>query len=352
VTTRWRTLAALLAVLGRPTWWILGLAGFLVRGGIVLFALAIVTLPSPLALSNVLGPLVTPLYLGRIEPTTVALIGGAIALLALWLVIGAWIAAATEVVLVRDGRQAAADEGLATVPERPPGRMLISRSAAAHLLALAPLAFTLGIASVQIFAVAYRELVNPTNASPIVLRVVGGALGPVVAVVVVWVIGELVGGAAVRRIVLGGESVIGSVVRSMLDLVRRPGSALIAPLVPLAILAVDLAAVLAVVSLVWAEVRDRLVRPLDEPVATALALATLGAAWCLALLVTGLIDAWRSVALTFDMEHRVGRRILHPTPPATAGDGGSGSGRPAGTIGPTTLGRPGDWSAGDRGGSL
>ncbi|MEO5939652.1 MAG: hypothetical protein ABIZ72_02010 [Candidatus Limnocylindrales bacterium] len=348
MTTRGRTLAALLVVLGRPTWWILGLAGFLVRGGIVLFALAIVTLPSPLALSNVLGPLVTPLYLGRIEPSTIVLIGGGIALLALWLVVGAWIAAATEVVLVRDARQAGADEGVTTGLERPPGRMLISRSAAAHLLALAPLAFTLGIASVQIFAVAYRELVNPTNASPIVLRVVGGALGPVAAIIVAWVLGELVGGAAVRRIVLGGESVVGSVVRSVRDLVRRPGSAIIAPLVPLAILVIDLVTVLAVVSLVWSEVRDRLVRPLDEPIATALALASLGAAWCLALLVTGLIDAWRSVALTFEMD----RSAAGGTAPwANAAESG-GSGSPAGTIGASTPGRPGDWSAGDGGGSL
>src|SRR6476660_768593 len=101
MTTRGATLAALLAALGRPSWWILALAGFLVRGGILLFVVAIVTLPSPLALSNVLGPIVTPLYLGRIEPTTLTLIGigvlGAIA----WILAGGWFAAATEVALVR-----------------------------------------------------------------------------------------------------------------------------------------------------------------------------------------------------------------------------------------------------------
>ena len=52
MTIAGRTLAALLAVLGRPSWWMLGLAGFLVRGGIVVFLVAIITLPSPLALSH------------------------------------------------------------------------------------------------------------------------------------------------------------------------------------------------------------------------------------------------------------------------------------------------------------
>jgi hypothetical protein len=351
VTTRGRTLAALLAVLGRPSWWVLGLAGFLVRGGILAFALAIVSLPSPLALANVLGPIVTPIYLGRVEPATVALVVSVIGLLVAWLVCGSWIAAATEVVLVRDARHAAVDEGLPTGPERPPGRLLVSRSLAARLLALVPLAAVLGIGSVQISTVAYRELVNPTDAGPIVLRVVSGALGPVIAIVVVWFLGELVGGLAVRRVVLGGEPVGGAVIRAAGDLVRRPLGALVAPLATFAILVVDLAAVLAVVVIVWTEVRIRLNRPLDEPLATGLAIATLGAAWCLALLVTGLIVAWRSAAMTFEVEADRADDPGREGAFSTAGpDPGSGS--DAGTIGASSERRPGDWSAGERGGSL
>ena len=348
MTTRGRTLAALLAALGRPSWWILGLAGFLVRGGIVVFVLAIVTLPSPLALSNVLGPIVTPLYLGSVEPATVALIAGGIAFLVAWLVCGGWIAAATEVVLVRDARRAASDEGLPIGPDRSSGRLLISRAAAAHLLALIPLTFVLGVGSVQIFNVAYRELVNPSDASSIVLRVVAGASGPVVAIVVVWVLGELVGGLAVRRIVLGDEPIVGALLRSAADLVRRPVGSLIAPLVAIAVLVVDLAAVLAVVVLVWTDVRSRLIRPLDEPLATGLTVATLGAAWCLALLLTGLIEAWRSAAMTFEIE----RSAPGAAAPFVDPGDGSRSGSDAGTIGASAPHRPGDWSAGDQGGSL
>jgi hypothetical protein len=350
MTTRGGTLAALLAALGRPSWWILALAGFLVRGGIVVFAVAIVTLPSPLALSNVLGPIITPLYLGHVEPTTLALIVTGIVAVVAWIVAGGWFAAATEVVLVRDAQRAAADEGLPVGPDRPSGRLLTSRAAAAHLLALLPAAVTLGLGSVGIFGVAYRELVNPSDAGPIVLRVVAGAAGPVAAIVVVWVIGEIVGGMAVRRIVVGGEPVGAAVLRAAADLVRRPGGSLVAPLAAAAVLAVDLAAVLAVVMLVWTEVRGRLVDAAGDPIAIGLALLTLGAAWCLALLVTGLIGAWRSAAMTFETERRAALAVAGAVP---AGGGGSRSGTPdGGTIGASPQRRPGDWSADDRGGSL
>ena len=349
MTTRGATLAALLAALGRPSWWILALAGFLVRGGIVVFLVAIVTLPSPLALSNDLAPLLTPLYFGRLEPTTLALLVGAVVTVVAWIVAGGWFAAATEVVLVRDARQAA-HEGLPTGPVLPAGRMLISRSAVAHLVALIPMAFALGVGSVQIFGVAYRELVNPSDAGPIVLRVVRGASGPIVWIVVAWILGELVGGMAVRRIVLGGESVLGSVLRSAVGLVCRPAGGLVAPLVTTAVLAIDLAAILTVVMLVWTEVRTRIADPFAEPLATALALVTLGAAWCLALLVTGLIDAWRSAAMTFEVE----RTVATPTAWSTATDeGGSQAGPPSGgTFGASAHRLPGDWSADDPGGSL
>jgi hypothetical protein len=350
VTTRGATLAALLSALGRPSWWILALAGFLVRGGIVLFLVAIVTLPSPLALSNVLGPIVTPLYFGRFEPTTVTLIAVAMVPVVAWIVAGGWFAAATEVALIREARRSARDEGLPIQEVRPDGSLLIGRAAAAHLIALIPMAVTLGFGSVQIFGVAYSELVNPSSTGPIVLRVIGGALGPVVAIVIAWVLGELVGGMAVRRIVIGGEPVVGAVLRSASDLLRRPAGGLLAPLVTSAVLAADLGAVLAVVMIVWVEARTRLLHALDDPLATAITIATLGAAWCLALLVTGLIDAWRSAAMTFELERRTGPATTRPT---VGRDGKSQPGPTGGgTIGVPGQGRPGDWSADDPGGSL
>jgi len=344
------TLTALRATIGRPAWWILALAGFLVRGGIVLFLVAIVSLPSPLALSNILGPLVTPLYLGRLEPATAALIALGIATILGWLIAGSWLGAATEVALIRDVRRTIARSGpavrqaVAADPDGFTGRVLAARA-----LALLPLALTLGIGSVRIFDVTYRELVNPSSAGSIVLRVIIGAAGPVAAIIVAWLLGEIVGGVAARRIVLNGESVRAAVGRAAIDLVRRPGGTVISALSTTILLALDLIATLAVVGGAWTEARSQLVAPHLDLLLTGLALLALGAAWCLALLMTGLVDAWRGAAMTLETE-----RAVAAVEPKAAGSQPNGLPvDPAGgTIGASSGHRPGDWSDGHPGGSL
>lgn len=308
MTTRGVTLAALLATLGRPDWWILGLAGFLVRGGIVVFLLAIVVLPSPLALSGMLGPWIVPLALGRLVPEAALVLGLGAATALAWLLVGGWFAATTEIVLVRDAQAMARDEGLPIRSARPVPRWLIARVTAAHLAAQIPLVITTILATVEVVGVAYVELTRPSDDGSLVGRVVAGSVGPLAAIVAVWALGEIVGGLAARRIILGGESVGGGLLRAAADIVRRPGGSLVAPLLTGVVLVLDLAALLAVVGIVWSEARARLADPLADPVATVLTLATLGAGWCLALIVTGLIDAWRSVAMTVEEERAAAAR--------------------------------------------
>jgi hypothetical protein len=314
-TTRGVTLTALMTALGRPDWWILALAGFLVRGGIVLFLLAIVSLPSPLAMSIALGPIITPLYLGQVLPEAIALIAAAVGAAVAWLVAGSWFAAATEVVLVRDARAAAIEDGLPVSAARGRGRLLITRSAAAHLLAHVPTLVGAALASTAIVDVLYRELVNPSSDAPLVPRVIGGATGPIGAVLALWLVGELVGGLAVRRVVRG-EGLFAAVARAAGDVVRHPVS-LLASLGTVLVLALDLAATLLVVTIVWTDMRDRLVQPLDDPLATGLGLATFVGAWGLALVVTGLIAAWRSAAMTYEAE-RVAARSAARLPSGAA----------------------------------
>ncbi|MFL5777997.1 MAG: hypothetical protein ACJ761_03540 [Chloroflexota bacterium] len=301
-TTRGVTLAALMAALARPAWWVLALAGFLVRGGIVLFLVSIVTLPSPLTLSVIFGPVVTQIYFGRVEPATAILIGFAIAAGVLWLLAGTWFAAATEVVLVRDAHVVASDEGLPIGRPEPDGRHLVTRAACAHLLALVPFLIVLAFGSMAIIDETIRELLNPSDGSPVALRVLAGSVLPLVVIGVTWLLAEIVGGLAVRRVVLLDEPVFGAVGRASLDLVRRPIGALAAPLVTTVVLAFDLVAVLLVVTIVWNDVRDRLIQPLVDPVSTALGLATFAGAWLLALVVTGLIAAWRSAAMSLETD--------------------------------------------------
>ncbi len=340
MTTRGATLAAFLAVLGRPAWWLLGLAGFLARGGILLFLLAIVTLPSPLAVSNLVSPLLVPIVFGGVTPAMAVFFVVGIAAVAALVLVGAWIGAATEVVLIGDARRAAPEEGVPAVAERDPGGWQISRVAIAHLVAHVPLAIAVALGSIRIINVAYVELTTPTDIStPLPLRVVAGAVTPILAIVVTWIIGEIAGGWAARAIVLEGRSIRHAVVAAYGDLVSRPGSSLLASLLTTAVLAIDLAAMLAAVDLAWTAARSHLVEVPADPVAIGLALASFAAIWAVALLVAGLIDAWRSVAMTFE-----GVRILAVTE-------ASGS-HADGTFGASANGRPGDWSAGNEGGSL
>jgi len=346
VTTRGVTLAALLAALSRPSWWLLALAGFLVRGGVLLFVVAIVMLPSPLVLSNVLEPVIVPIDLGGANLVNVAPLLAAGGVLIAGLLVGSWIGAATEVALIREARLAMADDGMTARPAidgQPGGQRLTGRVATTHLLAHLPTALALGLGSIRVVSVAYLELTSPFEvATPLVVRVVLGAAGPIAAVVLVWLFGEIVGGIAARRIVLDDEPVLGGLRTAVRDLVRRPFSVALPALTTTLVLAVDLAAVLAIVAFAWAEVRDRLLESTIDGAALIVALLAFVATWIAALALTGLIAAWRSAAMSFEAE-RAGAERRHET--AAAPD-------PGGTIGASPGRRPGDWSTGDRGGSL
>jgi hypothetical protein len=157
------------------------------------------------------------------------------------------------------------------------------------------------------------------------------------------VLGEITGGLAARRIAAGGGSVLGSESLGYSDLVALPGSSAVPGLLTTLILGLDLAAMLVVVDIAWTVARSQLVELPMDALATGLALASFAAAWCLALIVTGLIDALRSVAMTFEEE-----RVAAVAEARAARSGET----TAGTFGASTGRRPGDWSAQDPGGSL
>jgi hypothetical protein len=343
VTTRGVTLAAVLAVLSRPSWWLLALAGFLVRGGVLLFLLAIVMLPSPLVISNILQPVIVPLALGGLDAGTLAPFLLAAGLVLVWLVGGGWIGAATEVALIRDAREAMADEGLRARPNPRLKRWVVTRVAIARLLAHIPTAVALGLGSIRIGNVAYLELTSPFEVTtPLVIRVLEGAMGPIVAIVIVWLLGEIVGSLSARRIVLDDASIAGGLRGAVGAIVRRPLASLIPALGTGLVLAIDLAALLGVVAFAWAEIRDRLLDALADRSTLGVALVAFVVTWVGALAITGLIDAWRGVAMTFEAERAAVAALLSA---GTAPD-------PGGTFGASPGRRPGDWSAGDRGGSL
>lgn len=333
-------LASLLATLGRPGWWLLALAGFLVRGGFVVFILPIVVLPSPLAISDLVAPFIVPMALGRIGPETVAV--GVVAVVSLfgWLLIGGSIAAATDLGLVREAAAAAADEGVASQPPDAPAtidgerrdRVLVATILAARLLAWLPFAAALAIGLVRIVAVTYVELTRPGDVdSPLALRVALGAAGELAVIAVAWLLGELVGGLASRRIVLDGAPAGRALLAAGRDVVRRPGSTLLPWLVTTALLFTILGGTVGAASVAWSRILVALSDQPTDPTTVAISLLTFVAIWLAALVLGGLFAAVRGSVLTF--EHvRVRART--------------------GTFGASVHHRPGDRSVTDRGGSL
>ena len=332
-------LASLLVTLGRPAWWLLALAGFLVRGGFVVFLIPIVVLPSPLAVSNVVAPFIVPMALGRIGPEVIALLIAGGAGLFAWLLLGGAIAAATDLALARDAVAAAVDEGVATRPEGAPSidserrdLGLVGTILAARLIAWLPLAAALAIGLVRFVAVTYVELTRPAEVeSPLALRVALGAAGELAVMAVAWVFGELVGGLASRWIVLDRAPAGRALAAAARDVVRRPGSTLLPWLATTFVLLIILGGTVGAASVAWSRVTVALANRTPDVATVAISLLVFVAIWLAALVLGGLFAAVRSSVLTF--EHL---RVRAET----------------GTFGASAHHRPGDWSIPGEGGSL
>lgn len=351
--------ASLLVSLGRPTWWLLALAGFLARGGIVLAVLPIVNLPSPLALSNVVAPVIVPLALGHVDEGLLAVFAIVVAGLLAWLVVGGLIGAATDLGLIRDGLAAAVEEGVtgwaagdndgwsAVRRDRRGGGRLVARILVVRLLAHLPFAVVLAIGSVGIVHVAYSELTRPAGVdTPLVLRVAAAAAWPIVAIVVAWFVGELAGGIAARRIVIADEGIRWAIAGAVVALVRRPRATIVPQLVMTIALAVILGGTLGGVRVAWLRADAVLTDTRMDATTLVVTLAALVAIWLAALSLIGVLTAARSAALTFESLRAGTKRI------GVAASSGESGDVVSGTFGASTHHRPGDRPLGDDGGSL
>lgn len=192
-------IASLLAVLARPATWPLALLGFLVRGGWLLIVAPIVVVPTPVGLANVVAPLLEDVAFGRRTGELTALVAVVVVVAVAWLIVGGLIAAVAEA----DGvRRIADEEGFPW-----PGGPVAWRIAVVRLVAHLPLAIGAAWAAVRIVSVAYRELTVPSDVTvPAAWRIVAGAPDAFAIVSVTWLVGEIVGAVATRRIVLHDDN--------------------------------------------------------------------------------------------------------------------------------------------------
>ena len=282
--------AALVATLAHPEWWAMALAAFLVRGGILVVILPLVSLPTPASLITTFAPPIEALILG--SPSIEGLAFGALgvsfvlAALALSAMAGSWF----ELVLVRE---AATDDelDLGWAPRRVSAVAALGLRLAAHLPTLLALAYAFAR-----LAFALRdELLSPGDPSvALAARVLLRAPDAVAFVVVAWLVGETVGSFAARRHATGAGirvALLGSV-RPVFD--RRGLLTLVLTTAVLIGFAIPF-------SMAVGQASEHLIGALSEGVSlvqTGAGLLLLVSTWVLGLALLAAALAWRATAWT------------------------------------------------------
>jgi hypothetical protein len=287
--------AALRATLGHPRWWVLSLAGFLVRGGILVLVLPVVALPTIAGLSTLVEPVVTPIVLGGPSPGTIVLAAVLAAGITAAVLATGLIGAFLDVELLDES--AAGGTPLLASAIRPHGwRAALT----ARLLPHAVTALVLAFAASRVVAALYGELTSPTDASiPLQVRVFFDAPEAVVLLVAAWALAEAVGGVALRSLVAGGRASGPSSSRALWNGLR--GVLRVSGIATL--VATDAAVVLLAVPLwlatsrTWEVLRILLFDGASPPQVGA-ALLTYVLSWIGGLVVLGGALAWRATAWT------------------------------------------------------
>jgi hypothetical protein len=307
---------------------VVALAGFLIRGGIVLLALPSVVLPSVIGIAGVTGVDAFGID-GRptmwfFEIVTIV-IGGVVAWLALASVIGSLI----DVWLI---------EAAVGGTDRPirrgrplPGIGLLLDMVAVRGVCLLPLAGALAWAGSRIYTAAYNELTTPSNlATPLPVRIAENAADAVILVTVVWLATETIAALAVRRLVLSGDGVRRSIAGALVQILRRPVStaATVLASTGATVLVTALAVAATATAFDWCRVAARTQQPIAvaldlgplsttrdfRPVVFVLAALVLAIAWVTAAALSGIASAWRSAAWTGEVAGSISDARTGPAP--------------------------------------
>ncbi|MEO8469417.1 MAG: hypothetical protein ABI573_07080 [Chloroflexota bacterium] len=294
---------SLLAVLSRPRWWILALAAFLLRGGLVLVLLPLIPLPSTAALANALGPTLVGFVFGGPSVPFLILVGSTAGLALAWFVLSGVVGAAIDLALIRD---AAAEDDLEDRAQPIAGGPW--RAVAVRWLAHVPTAVAIAVGMVAVVNAAYGELIRPGDpAVPIAIRVILQVPVNVAAIVTAWIFGEAVGGIAERRLAWGAgiARALGGGVVGLL----RPTGLLVLFVTNGALLAVIIGGDLAI-GLAFEHARIAILDG-TSVFDRGLALGFLSVSWIATTVLIAFAAAWRSTAWTFE----IGRRqpvLPHP----------------------------------------
>ncbi len=306
----------------RPDLIPIGLIGFLVRGGLLLFLLPIVILPTPIGIANFVGA--SAITASGPAPWFVDMLI-ALGLIVLTILLASTVAGTvTDLVLLRAVMADTDGSGLRVRPG------LVVRASVIRLVALVPfvLAAAVGIASLA--GATYNQLVTPVDtATPFAVRVLLEAGNAVVLMAVAWLIGETIGGLAVRHLAISQASVPRALWRGVTDLVRRPVTTLATLVLSVVAILVAVVPALFVTIALWAQMPAQLERLTSlRAFLVVLAVTMLFVAvWVAGLVLAGLAATWRGILWDLEVLRTTARRV-----PATAalsvGRQPSGSARP------------------------
>ncbi|HEV8054283.1 MAG TPA: hypothetical protein VGP30_05600, partial [Candidatus Limnocylindrales bacterium] len=296
----WRAVVsvALAVAIGRPVLWLFGALGFAARGGFVLLALPIITIPSPVILSILLQDQFDATGI-TISGEVAAMLGGlvlfGIVVPGLLLAAYADVAAFERLVEDPDTEELRAGASAAGI-DGPARRRLVVMIAAIQALALVPVALAAALIAGPIYDVALREQLLPSDgATPLVVRIVRGAREPLAFLLVALVIADLVYAIASRTVLTRRSGLVQRDRRERARAVRTFGSAILAWLVTIAIVGPVLWAI--VVS--WDGVRNVLLSSagMTDPQAlpsTLIATILFAAIWVAGTILTGFASAVRA----------------------------------------------------------
>lgn len=299
---------ALLTTLATPQTWPLALAVFFLRGGILLVLLPIVVLPSPVGLGNLVAPTVMTVVFQGVSAEVAILVGLVVLAILAWIVVGGLAAATLEaeaaLIVARDEPATweappltGEDRSISARHHRVATRILTAR-----VLAHVPTGAALIWGSVRLVTVAYRELTSPLDVtSPIVLRVLRNAPEVIAVIVVSWMIGEVVGGLAARRIALDEAGVASALRDAIVATARRPLTVFIDFWVPTAGLVLVILPSTVAAAAAWQLVRAAM-RPTDGAFAATMAVVLFVTLWLVGLLLIAVTAAWRSAV--WSIAHR------------------------------------------------
>ena len=277
------------ATIRRPRWWLVALAGFLVRGGPILLLPVMLVLPTPAQIGAGLDPSLTGAAPGDLTPALLALAAKAVLLLAAGLLLTTLVGSWLEAALI-DDVAAAAELGQI----RPTVGVPLGRAVAVRLAAHLPTLVAVLAGGLVLAGATYAELISPSSTGSLPGRVIARAPGAGVLIVVAWLAGEAWGGMAVRRLG-GGASLLVAVGGGIGDLLRLSGLATLAlttGVVGMPVVVLWLAAGRAFDRL-WPLLVDR-----ADPAALVVAASALAGTWAVGLSVLAIALAFRSVAWT------------------------------------------------------